>query len=237
MAVVSTGEHKRAYDALVRRDPVLARVVDTYGRVPAFEWHDGGRTGSSQFAAMMLHVVGQRISAFAGFVVYDRIATATGDVPTPQDIQAIGADCLRSYGLSATKAGYLLALADAQVSGRVDIERMAGLTDDEVIAQLTSVRGIGPWSAQTFLIHNLKRPDVLPTGDPGVRQAVRDLWDLDRLPTSGQVQARGQAWAPYRSYATALLWRSLRPPGELSDQKERALSRLGPPAWLTSTTS
>lgn len=227
---------KRAYGVLVARDAVLARVVDVYGPVPPFEWHDGGRTGSSQFAAMLLHIVGQRISAATAFVIYDRIATTAGHVPTPQDIQAIGAEQLKSYGMSQTKAVYVLSLADAQTSGQIDIERMADVSDDDVIARLTSVRGIGLWSAQTFLIHNLKRPDVLPSGDLGVRRAIHDLWDLERLPTPADVHARGLNWAPYRSYAAALLWRSLRPLGELSDQKERALHTLSPPAWLTTTT-
>jgi DNA-3-methyladenine glycosylase II len=230
---MSTSEHRRAYGALIKRDRILARVVTTYGQVPPFEWHDGGRTGSSQFAAMVLHIVGQRISAWTAFMIYDRIATEVGGVPTPEDVQAIGASRLQGYGLSQTKAGYVLSLADAQATGRLDIEDMTDLADVEVIAQLTSVQGIGLWSAQAFMIHNLNRPDVLPTGDLGVRRAVHDLWDLERMPSPREVEERGMAWAPYRSYAAALLWRSLRPPGELSDQKERALSRLEPPAWLS----
>jgi 3-methyladenine DNA glycosylase/8-oxoguanine DNA glycosylase len=228
-------DHERAYRALSARDPVLARIVTTYGHVPAFEWHDGGRTGSSLFAAMLLHILGQRISAVAAFVIYDRIATVAGRVPAPEDVQAIGVDGLRGFGLSLTKAGYVLALADAQAFGRIDIEHLGDLDDAQVLAHLTSMRGIGLWSAQTFLIHNLSRPDVLPADDLGLRAAIRGLWDLDRMPTPGEVRTRGQGWAPYRSYAAALLWRSLRPPGEPSDQKERALSKVGPPTWLTTT--
>ena len=83
--------------------------------------------------------------------------------------------------------------------------------------------GVGLWSAQTFLLHNLARPDVLPEADRGIGQAIQQLWQLDRPPSSGQVRRRGLAWSPYRSYAAALLWRSLRPAGEPSDPKERAL--------------
>jgi 3-methyladenine DNA glycosylase/8-oxoguanine DNA glycosylase len=90
---------------------------------------------------------------------------------------------------------------------------------------LTAVKGIGVWSAQTFLIRQLQREDVLPGGDVGARRAIANQWALATLPTPKEVQARGEAWAPYRSFAAALLWRSLTPPGEPSDPKERALAR------------
>ncbi|MCW2522770.1 MAG: hypothetical protein JWO63_1105 [Frankiales bacterium] len=203
---------------------MLATVIDKYGRPNPFEWHDGGRTGNSQFAAMLLHIVGQQISAVAAFTVFDRItARMGGAVPTPQLIAGLGADALRRCGLSRARAGYAVALADAQLSGTLDIEHLDTISDDEVITRLTAVSGIGLWSAQTFLIHNLARPDVMPEGDGGVRRAVKDLWALDRLPSPVSVRQRAMDWAPYRSYAAALLWRSLRPLGELSDPKERAL--------------
>jgi 3-methyladenine DNA glycosylase/8-oxoguanine DNA glycosylase len=87
------------------------------------------------------------------------------------------------------------------------------------------VHGIGLWSAQTFLIHQLHRPDVLPAGDGGIRRAIQQAWELDELPAVNEVRDRAAGWAPYRSYAAALLWRSLRPADEPSDPKARALSR------------
>lgn len=226
---MAANDLERAYGVLADRDVVLAKVIEEYGHPEPFAWHDGGRTGSSRFAAMLLHIVGQQISAVVAFAVYDRVAEASGGLPTPEDILALGAERLRDCGLSGAKATYALALAQAQATG-LDIENLTGLDDAEVIARLTAVRGIGLWSAQTFLIHNLSRPDVLPEGDLGVRRAVRDLWSLDRLPTVAEVRGRGAAWAPYRSYAAALLWRSLRPAGEPSDPKARALSRAGRPS-------
>jgi 3-methyladenine DNA glycosylase/8-oxoguanine DNA glycosylase len=216
----------QAYAILADRDPVLAGVINTYGRPRPFEWHDGGRTGSSKFAAMLLHVVGQQISAEAAFTIYDRIASLAGDgVPSAAAIAGLGPQRLQRCGLSGARARYAAALAQAQMSGGLDIENLAGLCDDEVIERLTSVPGIGPWSAQTFLIHNLARPDVLPEADNGIRHAVQRLWHLDTVPSAGEVRRRGVVWSPYRSYAAALLWRSLRPVGELSDPKERALRR------------
>ena len=214
----------RAYADLAGRDPVLAGVLASYGPPVPFAWHDGGRTGTSQFAAMLLHVTGQRISAAAAFTVYDRIIAALGEgVPTPRSVAALGPDRLRACGLSATRARYATALAEAELAGSLDIEHLAAVPDDEVVARLTAVPGIGRWSAQTFMIHNLARPDVLPEADQGIRRAIHQLWCLDRPPTLGQVHERGLSWAPYRSYAAELLWRSLRPVGEPYDPKDRAL--------------
>lgn len=220
-----TSKDARAYAELAERDAVLARVLAEYGPPSPFQWHDGGRTGDSRFAAMLLHVVGQRISADAAFTVYDRIAAAVGGTPAPAAVLRLGVAGLHGCGLAETRAGYAVALAEAELSGALDLEHLAAVPDADVIARLTAVRGIGLWSAQTFLIHNLARPDVLPESDNGVRQAIHRLWRLDKPPSPGEVRRRGRAWAPHRSYAAELLWRSLVPVGDLSDPKERALAR------------
>jgi hypothetical protein len=102
-----------AYRDLARREPVFARLITVYGRPDPFEWHDGGRTGSSQFAAMLLHIVGQQISAVAAFAIYDRISAATGGILAPAGVLGLGQDRLRACGLSAARARYALALAEA----------------------------------------------------------------------------------------------------------------------------
>jgi DNA-3-methyladenine glycosylase II len=214
----------RAYRALRRQEPVFARLIDTYGQIPPFDWHDGGRTGTSLFAAMTLHIVGQQISAVVAFRIYDRLAAASGGIPTAAGIVDVGAERLRQTGLSAAKASYVLALAEAQLSGDIDIEAMAAVDDATIIAELTGIRGIGLWSAQTFLIHNLARPDVMPSGDLGIRRAVAAQWHLAGLPSPIEVSRTGAQWAPYRSYAAALLWRSRAPIGQESDPKARAIA-------------
>jgi 3-methyladenine DNA glycosylase/8-oxoguanine DNA glycosylase len=173
---------------------------------------------------MTLHIVGQQISATVAFHVYDRVATACGGIPTPARILAIGALALRQAGLSAAKASYVLALAQAQANGDINIEAMADVDDAAVIAELTAIRGIGKWSAQTFLIHNLARPDVLPSADLGIRRAVAAQWRRAALPSPSSVAEMAAQWAPYRTYAAALLWRSLAPPGQESDPKARAIA-------------
>jgi DNA-3-methyladenine glycosylase II len=155
------------YHILGGREPILAGLIDTYGYPPPFEWHDGGRTGDSQFAAMVLHIVGQQISASVAFRIYDRVAAACGDIPSAAAVLTLQARRLEAAGLSRAKASYIMAFARAQADGAIDIEGMRDLQDAEVIAKLTAIHGIGLWSAQTFLIHNLARPDVLPASDLG----------------------------------------------------------------------
>lgn len=219
-----TEDRERAYDALAAAGPVLARLITAYGRPDPFTWHDGGRTGDSRFAALALHITGQQISAAVAFAVYDRLAAATGGIPRPEAVLGLDEDRLRALGLSRAKARYLRSLAEAQTSGAIDVERMDALSDDAIVKALTAVPGIGLWTAQTFLIHQLHRPDVLPAGDTGIRRAVQTAWGLDRAPASRDISARAEPWAPYRTYAAALLWTSLAPPGQVSDPKARALA-------------
>jgi 3-methyladenine DNA glycosylase/8-oxoguanine DNA glycosylase len=223
--VTALQEREAAYRFLAEAEPVMAQLVDAYGCPDPFEWFDGGRTGASRFAAMVLHITGQRISAAAAFTVYDRITQAAEGVPGAKALLSLGEERLRALGLSGTKAGSLLELARRQATGMIDLEGMTALSDEEAITALTDVPGIGLWSAQAFVIRQLRRPDVLPAGDTGIRRAVARQWQLDDLPTARQVEGRAGAWTPYRSYAAALLWRSLKPPGEASDPKARALAR------------
>jgi 3-methyladenine DNA glycosylase/8-oxoguanine DNA glycosylase len=216
---------ERAYRDLGRTEPVFARLIKEYGRPEPFTWHDGGRTGTSQFAAMLLHIAGQQISTNVAFAIYDRLMTATGGIPTPAAILALDHDALRACGLSEAKVGYVQALATAQNSGAIDIEHLDGRSDAEVLAALTAIRGIGVWSAEMFLIVNLRRTDVLPAGDLGIRRAVQDRWNLAELPAPKAVRIRAQVWTPWRSYAATLLWRSLVPPTEPAERTEPADDR------------
>jgi len=200
-----------AYATLLRTDPVLRQLADLYGRPDPFAWEDGGRTGTSSFAALLLHIAGQQISTAVAFVVFDRMAAALGGVPDPEGVSSLGRQRLRSFGMSQAKAEYMVGLADAQLAGAVDVEHLDHLEDAQAIAALTSVRGIGVWSAEMFLIHQLHRPDVLPAGDLGIRHAVQAAWGLPALPSIAEVREQGSTWAPYRSYAAALLWSSRRP--------------------------
>ncbi|MFC6161707.1 DNA-3-methyladenine glycosylase family protein [Kribbella jiaozuonensis] len=214
-----------AYQALTELEPAFRVLLDRYGEVDPFVWHDGGRTGTSNFAAMALHITGQQISTRVAFTVFDRISTLVGGTPTPQRIAAVEFDRLRATGLSNAKTRYIQSLARAQLDGAIDLENMDDLDDAAAVEQLIAQPGIGRWSAEMFLIHQLHRADVLPAGDVGIRWGIQQLWQLDQPPTIPDTVDRGRAWSPYRSYAAALLWRSLAPTDQLADPKERELAR------------
>ncbi|HVQ86803.1 MAG TPA: hypothetical protein VMT88_01355 [Actinomycetes bacterium] len=199
------------YAALTRGDPVLRRIVASHGRPNPFLWEDGGRTESSNFAALLLHIAGQQISTEVAFVLFDRVRAALGGIPEPESVAALGPERLRAFGLSRAKAEYMTGLAELQMAGTIDVEHLDHLDDAQAIASLTSVRGVGRWSAEMFLIHQLHRPDILPAGDLGIRRAVEAEWAMRELPSIREVDDRARSWAPYRSYAAALLWSSRRP--------------------------
>jgi 3-methyladenine DNA glycosylase/8-oxoguanine DNA glycosylase len=200
-------------------------VIRAYGIVDPFLWHDGGRTGESKFAAMVLHIAGQQISTRVAFTIFDRIAALVGGIPTATGVAALDFDDLRAVGLSNAKTRYIQTLAQSQASGLIDLEHMDALDDDAAIAQLIAQPGIGIWSAEMFLIHQLHRPDILPSGDVGIRRGIQKLWMLESPPTINETISRAAAWSPYRTYASALLWRSLAPADQPSDQKEREVAR------------
>jgi DNA-3-methyladenine glycosylase II len=198
-----------AYDALLARDPMLRDIAARVGRPNPFAWPN--TAGTSNFAAMVLHILGQQISTTVAFVLFDRLRDALGALPDPHNIATLSPDALRSLGLSRAKAAYVLALSDVELNGGLDIEHLDPLSDADVIARLTAVRGIGLWSAEMFLLSQLRLPDVLPAGDMGIRRAVQAMRGQADLPTIEDVRQTGLAWAPQRSYAAALLWASLRP--------------------------
>jgi DNA-3-methyladenine glycosylase II len=201
----------RAYTALAAADPVLRGLIGVYGKPDPFHFADGGRTGDDHFAALVLHILGQQISTKVAFVLFDRLTSAIGVLPNPSGIISLGPQRLRALGLSRAKVSYVLDLAQHQLSGQLDVPKLGALADQDVLASLTSVRGLGVWTSEMFLLHQLHRPDVLPAGDMGIRRAVERAWATDTLPTIAAVRERALPWAPYRSYASALLWASLAP--------------------------
>ncbi|MET9275915.1 hypothetical protein [Kribbella sp. NPDC003557] len=199
-------DSKRAYGALAQADPVLAELIAQYGTPDPFEFHDGGRTAGSNFAAMVLHILGQQISTRVAFILYDRLADVLGGTPTASSVAGLGPERVKALGTSRAKAVYLADLADRVRTGSLDIERMDHLTDEEAVEALVAVKGVGQWSAEMFLIHQLRRADILPAGDVGIRKAVAAAYRLDGVPGVDEVRERGTRWAPYRTFASALLW-------------------------------
>jgi len=147
----------------------------------------------------------------AARAIYGRlIAPFGGRPPTPAEILADDPDELRAAaGLSHAKVGFLRSLAEHVISGELELERLDALADEDVIAELVAVKGLGTWSAHMFLMFQLERPDVLAVGDLGIRRAIERAYDLDALPDPPAMEKLAEPWRPYRTIACRYLWRSL----------------------------
>ena len=202
------------YDHLAAVDPVLRGIVGRHGRPDPFVWSAVDGVAPTSFAALLLHIVSQQISTTVALTLFHRVERAADGVLDPDHVVGLGTARLHELGLSRAKAATVVGVAEMQRAGTLDTTRLDALTDEDAVAALTAARGVGPWTAQMFLIHQLRRPDVLPAGDLGIRHAVRAGWALPTVPPVADVEARGRGWAPYRTYAAALLWASLRPGAE-----------------------
>ena len=201
----------RGADAHLRKaDPVMARLIDAYGG-PLPEEPDRRGRPEEHYAALVRSIAGQQLSVAAARSIWRRLVDRfDGTAPTPQQILADEPEELRAAcGFSRAKVAYLRSLAEHVIGGELQLDRLPELDDAEVIRELTAVKGIGEWTAHMFLMFTLHRPDVLPTGDLGVRNAVRDAYGLDKPPTPAELSALGEPWAPYRTRASLYLWRSL----------------------------
>ena len=196
-------EHLRA------ADPVLRELIDRYGPDGLHERREGGQ--SEHYGALVRAIVGQQLSTKAAAAIYRRLADRFGGrEPTPAEILADDPEDLRaSAGLSRAKVVYLRSLAEHVTDGSLELDRLDSLSDDEVIAELTAVKGIGVWSAQMFLMFHLERPDVLAVGDLGIRKAMMVAYELEELPQAAAMEAIAECWKPHRTLACRYLWRSL----------------------------
>lgn len=197
--------HRKAINHLKRVDPVMADVIARVGRCtlsPRTEW--------THFDALVRSIVYQQLSGKAAATIHGRVLELIGDgSQAPARIVATPHESLRGAGLSTQKANYVRNLAEHVLDGSLPVDSLHELTDDEVIAALTQVKGIGRWSAQMFLMFRLGRPDVLPELDLGVQKGIQKAYRLRKLPTPKQVLRRGEKWAPYRTVASWYMWRIL----------------------------
>jgi DNA-3-methyladenine glycosylase II len=189
----------------------MAEVIDDVGGLPGLGNRRAGRP-EDRYGALIRAIVAQQVSTYSAQAIFDRlVARFGGRTPTPEEVLAEDPDELRTaVGLSRAKTIYLRSLAEHVVDGSLDLERLDARSDDEVLAELTAVKGIGEWSAQVFLIFRLRRPDVLAVGDLVVRKAIRGRYTLDELPSPTVMEAIAEPWRPHRSTACMFLWASLR---------------------------
>lgn len=200
---------RKALEHLRASDPVLARIIDETGKLP--NSRAGRPDRSDHYGALVRSIVGQQLSVLAARAIYGRLTDRFGGrPPTPQEILADEPEELRAAaGLSRAKVGFLRSLAEHVITGELELERLDDLPDDEVIAELVAVKGLGVWTVHMFLMFQLERPDVVAVGDLGIRRAIGRAYGLGGLPDAAQIQALAEPWRPYRTLACRYLWRSL----------------------------
>jgi DNA-3-methyladenine glycosylase II len=201
----------KAPDAHLRRaDPVMAGLIDDFGGALPVE-PDGRGRPEERYAALVRSITGQQLSVKAAASIWGRLLERFGGrTPTPEQILADDPEELRmGCGFSRAKVAYLRSLAEHVLAGEIELDRLDDLPDGEVIRELTAVKGIGEWTAHMFLMFTLHRPDVLPTGDLGVRNAAMRAYGLDAPPGPADLEALAEPWRPHRTRACLYLWRSL----------------------------
>ena len=162
------------------------------------------------YGSLVRTIVGQQLSTKAARSIYGRLtALFDGRPPTPGELISTDEELLRACGLSGPKVRYLRDLAERVVSGGLDLRALHDQPDEEVIRQITAVKGLGQWSADMFLMFHLGREDVLPVGDLGIRRAVERAYDLPEIPDSETLQHLARPWVPHRTLASFYLWESL----------------------------
>jgi DNA-3-methyladenine glycosylase II len=202
---VTPDDYVRARRLLLRRDPVLAVLIREYGPCGL-----AAAQRTDHFSALARAIVFQQLSTKAASTIYSRmVALLPGGVLTPEALAALTDEQLRAAGISRQKAGYLRDLCAKVSAGVVPLDHLEGMDDEQVIAALTTIKGIGRWSAEMFLMFRLHRPDVLPLGDLGILNAVKKVYGLRKKPTPDRLRRLGEAWKPFRSVASWYLWRSL----------------------------
>jgi len=212
---------RKAVVHLKKSDPVLRRIISRIGPCRM-------QFGPPEFHNLAEAIVYQQLNGRAAETIFNRLAAVAGEPLTPEGILKLSDQQMRGVGLSKQKTSYLKDLAAKTASGLLDFACLSDLPDDEVIGHLTQVKGIGVWTAQMFLMFSLRREDVLPTGDFGVRMAMfKHYLDVQRsksskklasengrkrkikLPTPKQMEKIAHCWKPYRSVACWYLWKSL----------------------------
>jgi DNA-3-methyladenine glycosylase II len=193
---------RKAVIHLKKSDPVLAAIIERVGPVRI-------QPRPATFWALARSVVFQQLNGKAATTIFNRLEQAAGGELTPASLLTLSDEQLRAVGLSKQKSAYLRDLAQKSYSGELDFALLPAMSDEEIIAHLTQIKGIGTWTAQMFLMFALQRPNVLPTGDYGIRAAIMKHYRKRKLPTPRQMEKLARPWHPYCTYACWYLWRSL----------------------------
>jgi DNA-3-methyladenine glycosylase II len=202
----------KAHAALAKSDPKMAALIERVGKIDLATRlkRRSEERPDDAYGALLRAIVGQQLSTKAARTIYLRVIDIFGGrTPSPEQLLEASEADLRAAGLSGRKVEYVRDLAAHIVAGELEIDRLDELGDEEVIAELVAVRGLGQWTAEMFLLFHLERPDVLSGGDLGIRKAVQIEYGLAQMPTPQQVLEIGEPWRPRRSLASLYLWESL----------------------------
>ena len=184
---------------IVDLDPALARA---HAQTPAFEW----RRRIGGYEGLFHMIVDQQVSLASAAAIWARVEAGLGGEVTPDRVLATDIETLRGFGLSIQKATYGHEIARAHVEGRIDFDHLERLSDEEAIARLTAIKGVGKWTAETFLMFCEGRRDVFPAGDIALQEAMRWADSAALRPREKEAYARAEIWRPHRSVAAHLLW-------------------------------
>jgi DNA-3-methyladenine glycosylase II len=198
----------KAIAALREADPVMARLIDEHTTLVRRDLRRDRR--GDAYGALLRSIVGQQLSTKAASTIYGRmIDIFGGHAPTPKQLLAADPEEIRAAGLSRPKIAYLRDLAQHVEDGTLELDRLDELPDEEVSAQLTAIKGLGQWTADMFLMFHLRRPDVLPVGDQGIRRAVKVQYRMRKMPDAKRLERVARPWRPHRTLACLYLWSSL----------------------------
>jgi len=195
---------RAAVDEVAARDPVLTHLVALAGPIK-----HRPRDPDGPFGALVRAIVYQQLAGRAALAIHQRVRATVGDTLTPETLTAVPDQALRAAGLSRNKLASLRDLSAKILDGTVDLKRSSRLGDDELIAALATVRGIGRWTAEMYLMFELRRLDVWPVDDLGVRQGYGSAWRLDPPPTAKQLAPLGERFRPYRSIVARYCWQAV----------------------------
>lgn len=196
---------KAGREHLIAADPILGSVI-TNAPLPSFVPH------GNYYQELVESIISQQLSVKAAATILKRFRDLFGDTfPSPEDILTKDIEVYRSVGLSRQKATYISDLAQKVLDGSVQFNHLDALTNQQVIEELTAIKGVGVWTVHMFLLFCMGRLDVLPTGDLGIKNGIQKLYGLDTCPTEADIEALAiqQHWHPYESIASWYIWHSL----------------------------
>jgi DNA-3-methyladenine glycosylase II len=197
-------DYSRARRVLARRDPILRDLMRRHGPCGLADSQH-----TDPFAALVHAIISQQLSTKAAATIAGRVEALLGGTLEPTRVASVSDVQLRGAGLSGQKIGYLRDLCRRIEDRSLPLDALEAMADEDVIAALTQVKGIGRWTAEMFLMFRLQRPDVLPVGDLGIVKAVQRIYRMRKVPSAARLHRLGEAWRPYRSVACWYLWASL----------------------------